>query len=75
MVQTNALAAKLPGYDKNYAYAVNQTAGMLAWSYFSEIIGLCLTLFIDQGNLMKMMRFPRITLPVIFAGSFLLNYV
>lgn len=75
LVLSNVLAAKLPGIDNKYAYAVYLMAGMLAWSYFAEIISRCLTLFIDQGNLMKKMRFPRITLPVIVAGSCLLNYV
>jgi lipopolysaccharide transport system permease protein len=75
LVLSNVLAAKLPGIDNKYAYALYLMAGMLAWSLFSEIIGRCLTLFIDQGNLMKKMRFPRITLPVIVVGSCLLNYV
>lgn len=74
LVLSNVLAAKLPGIDNKYAYALYLMAGMLAWSLFSEIIGRCLTLFIDQGNLMKKMRFPRITLPVIVVGSCLLNY-
>lgn len=75
LVLSNVLAAKLPGIDNKYAYALYLMAGMLAWSLFSEIIGRCLTLFIDQGNLMKKMRFPRITLPVIVVGSSLLNYL
>ncbi|WP_249582814.1 ABC transporter permease [Pseudomonas viridiflava] len=75
LVLSNVLAAKLPGIDNKYAYAVYLMAGMLAWSLFSEVIGRCLTLFIDQGNLMKKMRFPRITLPVIVVGSCLLNYL
>ncbi|MEB2646826.1 ABC transporter permease [Pseudomonas sp. C 49-2] len=75
LVLSNVLAAKLPGIDNKYAYALYLMAGMLAWSLFSEIINRCLTLFIDQGNLMKKMRFPRITLPVIVVGSCLLNYV
>lgn len=74
LVLSNVLAAKLPGIDNKYAYALYLMAGMLAWSLFAEIIGRCLTLFIDQGNLMKKMRFPRITLPVIVVGSSLLNY-
>ena len=40
---------------------------------FSEIIGRCLNIFIEQGNLMKKMSFPRITLPAIVVGSSLLN--
>jgi lipopolysaccharide transport system permease protein len=75
LILSNVLAAKLPGIDNKYAYAIYLMAGMLAWSLFSEIVGRCLTLFIAQGNLMKKMRFPRITLPVIVVGSCLLNYV
>lgn len=75
LVLSNVLAAKLPGIDNKYAYALYLMAGVLAWSLFSEIIGRCLTLFIEQGNLMKKMRFPRITLPAIVMGSCLLNYV
>lgn len=73
LILSNVLAAKLPGIDNKYAYALYLMAGTLAWSLFSEIINRCLTLFIENGNLMKKMRFPRITLPVIVLGSALLN--
>lgn len=73
LILSNVLAAKLPGVDNKYAYALYLMAGILAWNLFSELIGRCLTLFIEQGNLMKKMRFPRITLPVIVVGSCLLN--
>lgn len=73
LILSNVLAAKLPGIDNKYAYALYLMAGTLAWSLFSEIINRCLTLFIENGNLMKKMRFPRITLPFIVLGSALLN--
>lgn len=73
LILSNVLAAKLPGIDNKYAYALYMMAGILAWSLFAEIISRCLTLFIEQGNLMKKMRFPRITLPAIVVGSSLLN--
>lgn len=73
LILSNVLAAKLPGIENKYAYALYLMAGMLAWSLFAEIVGRCLTLFIEQGNLMKKIRFPRITLPVIVVGSSLLN--
>lgn len=73
LILSNVLAAKLPGIDNQYAYAIYLMAGMLAWSLFSEIVGRCLTLFIEQGNLMKKMMFPRITLPCIVVGSCALN--
>lgn len=74
VVLTEVMAAKLPGMagDRN-AYAIYLLSGMLAWSLFAEIVGRCLTLFIDNGDLLKKMVFPRITLPMIVAGSALLN--
>ncbi len=73
LILSNVLAAKLPGIDNPYAYAIYLMAGLLAWTLFSEIVGRCLTLFIEQGNLMKKISFPRITLPTIVVGSSLVN--
>ncbi len=73
LILSNVLGARLPGIDNKYAYALYLIAGILAWNLFAEIIGRCLTVFIDQGNLMKKMRFPRIALPLIVVGSCLLN--
>lgn len=75
LVLSNVLAAKLPGIENKYAYALYLMAGILAWSLFAEIVGRCMMLFIEQGNLMKKISFPRITLPVIVVGSSLLNYM
>ena len=75
LILSNILAAKLPGIDNKYAYAIYLMAGLLAWNLFSEIISRCLNLFIEQGNLMKKMSFPRITLPTIVLGSCLLNNI
>jgi len=75
LILSNVLAAKLPGIENKYAYAIYLMAGLLAWTLFNEIISRCLNLFIEQGNLMKKMQFPRITLPAIVVGSNLLNNV
>lgn len=74
LVLAEVMAAKLPGMaDNKFAYATYLLAGMLAWSLFSELVSRCLTVFIDSGNLMKKMLFPRINLPLIIAGSALIN--
>ena len=73
LILSNVLAAKLPGIENKNAYALYLMSGTLAWNLFSEIITRCLTLFIDQGNVMKKIYFPRITLPTIVVGSSLLN--
>jgi len=75
LILSNILAAKLPGIENKYAYAIYLMAGLLAWNLFSEIIGRCLNLFIAQANIMKKMSFPRITLPTIVVGSCMLNNV
>src|SRR5215475_5615660 len=63
------LSSKLPGIANRYGYAVYLMAGTLAWSLFSELISRSLTVFVDHGNLLKKMMFPRICLPVIVSGS------
>ena len=73
IILSNVLAAKLPGIDNKYSYAIYLMAGQLAWSLFNEIVGRSTNLFIESGDLMKKVNFPRITLPGILVGSSLLN--
>ena len=75
LILSNLLAAKLPGIDDKDGYALYLMAGTLGWNLFSEIITRSLTLFIDHANLMKKVRFPKITLPAIVVGSTLFNNV
>lgn len=75
LVLSEVLAAKLPGIDNKYAYSLYLMAGIFGWTLFSETITRCLTLFIDNGNLMKKMAFPRVCLPVIATGNVLVNGV
>lgn len=74
-ILSEVLSAKLPGVSNKYGYALYLMAGTLCWTLFAETTSRCLTLFIDNGNLMKKMAFPRICLPVIAAGSVLVNNV
>jgi lipopolysaccharide transport system permease protein len=74
LVLAEVMAIKLPGMaGERHAYAIYLLSGMLGWSLFAEVIGRCLTLFIDNGSLLKKMVFPRITLPLIAAGSALVD--
>lgn len=72
-VLSAVLSAKLPGINNQYAYAIYLMAGTLGWSLFSEIVLRCLTLFIDNGNILKKLAFPKIALPLIVTGSALVN--
>jgi lipopolysaccharide transport system permease protein len=72
-VLSSVLAAKLPGIDNRFAYALYLMAGTLAWSLFQETVNRCLTVFIDNGQLLKKLVFPRICLPMVVVGSALVT--
>jgi lipopolysaccharide transport system permease protein len=74
LILSELLSSRLPGINNKYSYAIYLMAGTLGWSLFSEIVGKCLTVFIDNGNLMKKMSFPRIALPTILIGIALTNF-
>jgi lipopolysaccharide transport system permease protein len=75
LVLSGLLSSRLPGIEHRYAYAIYLTAGILAWSLFAEIVSRCLTIFIDNGNLLKKVAFPKICLPLIVTGTALVNHV
>ncbi|KAB8317096.1 ABC transporter permease [Tolypothrix campylonemoides VB511288] len=75
LILSEVLSAKLPGIDNKHAYALYLMAGTLCWTLFAEMLSKCLTLFIDNGNLMKKMAFPRICLPLIAAGISLVTNI
>ena len=72
-VLSAVLSAKLQGIDNRYAYAIYLMAGTLGWSLFAEIVNRCLTIFIDNGNILKKLAFPKIALPLVVIGSALVN--
>ncbi len=74
LVLSQIMKAKLPGVESQYAYPIYLLAGMLGWSLFSEVLGRLLTVFIDNGNLLKKLAFPKLALPLITIGSALTNF-
>ena len=73
-VLTSVLSSKLPGVDNKYAYVVYLLAGMSAWALFSETLSRCIGVFVDSGNLLKKISFPRICLPLVVIGVALVNF-
>jgi lipopolysaccharide transport system permease protein len=68
------MRARLPGVDDGLAYGIFLCAGVLTWNLFSEILQRCVTVFVDQGNLLKKMSFPRVTLPAIVTVTAIVNF-
>lgn len=74
LILGQVLSGRLPGKtDDPLAYPIFLLSGTLGWNLFSEVIIRCLTVFIDNSNLLKKLVFPKICLPIIIAGSALVN--
>ena len=68
------MRARLPGLDGGMSYGVFLCAGLLPWTMFTETLQRCTSVFVEQGNLIKKMTFPRMALPVIVLISSLINF-
>src|SRR5215467_15260415 len=67
-ILSNVLGARLSGSPNKYAYVVYLMAGTACWSLFTDIVQRCMTVFIDNGSLLKKIQFPRIALPAVVVG-------
>lgn len=74
VIFAQVMRLRLPGVDSTFAYGIYLCAGILAWGLFSEIVGRCQNVFLDNGNLLKKISFPRISLPLIVILGALLNF-
>jgi lipopolysaccharide transport system permease protein len=55
-------------------YSVFLCVGLIVWGAFAEVVTRCLNVFVEQGNLLKKMRFPRGALPAVVVVSAALNF-
>lgn len=74
VIFAQVMRMRLPGVDSTFGYGIYLCAGILAWGLFSEIVSRCQTVFLDNGNLLKKISFPRICLPLIVILGALLNF-
>lgn len=73
LILSSLLKAKIPGVDSVYAYPIYLTAGILSWNIFAESVSRSLNIFIGNANLIKKVAFPKLVLPLITAGTILLD--
>lgn len=74
VVFSQIMRAKLAGADTPFAYSIYLCAGILTWSFFSEIVGRSENIFIENANLIKKVNFPRLCLPVILIANASVNF-
>jgi lipopolysaccharide transport system permease protein len=74
LIFSEIMQSKLPGIDGHFSYSIYLCGGIFTWGLFTEIINRSLTMFLENGNLLKKISFPRSCLPVIVVTSALLNF-
>jgi lipopolysaccharide transport system permease protein len=74
VIFAQVMRARLPGVDNTFSYSIFLCAGILAWGLFAEITGRSQTMFIENANLLKKLRFPRICLPAVVVANAVLNF-
>lgn len=74
LIFSQVMRSKLPDTAGQYAYSIYLCAGVLTWGLFAEITARGQNIFIEQGNLIKKISFPRICLPIIVVANALVNF-
>ena len=73
IIFSKIIGARTPNYENAFSYPQYLIAGILGWTLFSETIIRCLTIFLEHGELIKKIAFPKICLPLIVTGHTLVN--
>ena len=74
VIFANLMKPSLPGHTSGFAYSIYLCSGVLTWGLFTDMLGRCVNIFIENGNLLKKLRFPKICLPIIIATSSLVHF-
>jgi lipopolysaccharide transport system permease protein len=74
VVFSQVMGSRMNGLASPYAYGIYLCTGTLTWGLFAEITGRSQSVFIENGNLIKKLQFPRLCLPVIVVLNALVNF-
>lgn len=74
LIFSKLIGARLPGTDDAMGYGIYLCAGIIGWSLHTEVIAKSTSVFLDNGNLIKKLLFPRICLPIIVLTNASINF-
>lgn len=74
VIFSQIMRAKLPGVENSFGYSIYLCAGILTWGLFAEIVSRGQNTFLEHGNLLKKVSFPRLCLPVTVVATALINF-
>lgn len=75
VIFSEVMKARMPNNSGAFAYSIYLCAGLLTWGLFSELLSRLINIFVDNGNYLKKINFPRICLPIISIGVAFLNFL
>lgn len=75
VIFSEVMKARMPNSSGSFAYSIYLCAGLLTWGFFSELLSRLINVFVDNGNYLKKINFPRICLPIISIGVAFLNFL
>lgn len=75
LVLSQLLGARFSGINSDYGYAVYLLSGVVAWNFFAETISSGISMFRERANLLKKVHFPRVCIPLIVAGTAVINHL
>ena len=75
VIFSQVMHSRLNGVGGTYSYSIFLCAGLLPWLFFSDLVSKCQGAFVDNGNLLKKMHFPRGCLLVIALGNAGFNFL
>ena len=65
VIFSQLMHARLPNASSQFAYGIYLCAGLLTWGFFTETVSRMQNVFLENGNMIKKLNFPRICLPII----------
>ncbi|PXF31827.1 ABC transporter [Pokkaliibacter plantistimulans] len=74
VIFSHVMKNKLAGVENEFGYSIYLCAGVLTWGLFSETVNRIQDVFINNGNLIKKVNFPKLCLPVTSIMISLLNF-
>lgn len=75
LIFSKIMKARLPNAEGDFAYSIYLCSGILAWGLFAEISSRSVNIFIENSNLIKKIKFPKLCLPVILTINATINFL
>ncbi len=75
LIFSQVMGSRLSGLENNtFSYSIYLCSGLLAWTFFSDMLNRGQTLFTDNAHLLKKLKFPKICLLAIMVLATSLDF-